>query len=66
MHCAVSLVGGFCRKKTLSHLKTPKTVAMETKVCNVIKFFTSFQRNFLWDNLLCFGHHNALRSGNRK
>ena len=20
------------------------------------------ERNFLWDNLLCFGHHNTLRS----
>ena len=117
----------FVEKKLLSHLKTLKTVAMETKMCHVIKLWTSFQkklncsllvqdghgfflkgehcappwpqgikkslawiglmyvaiqlfslilktrisivffqvfppeRNFLWDNLACFGHHNTLR-----
>ena len=33
----------FVEKRLLSHLKTPKTVAMETKVCHVIKLWTSFQ-----------------------
>ena len=33
-------------EKSLSHLKqTPKTVAMETKVCHVIKLWKSFQEN---------------------
>ena len=31
-------------KKILSHLKTPETVAMKTKVCHVIKLWTSFQK----------------------
>ena len=35
----------FVEKRVLSHLKTPKTVAMETKVCHVIKLWTSFQKN---------------------
>ena len=34
-------------KRDLSHLKTPKTVATETKVCHVIKFWTSFQKNLI-------------------
>ena len=35
----------FVVKRVLSHLKTPKSVAMETKVCHVIKLWTSFQKN---------------------
>ena len=35
----------FVEKRLLSHLKTLKTAAMETKVCHVIKFWTSFQKN---------------------
>ena len=36
----------FVEKKCLSHLKnTPNMVAMETKVCHVIKLWTSFQKN---------------------
>ena len=34
-------------ERVLSHLKTPKTVAMKTKVCHVIKFWTSFQKNLI-------------------
>ena len=37
----------FVEKSHLSHLKTPKTVAMETKVCHVIKLWTSFQKNLI-------------------
>ena len=35
----------FVEKRVLIHLKNTKTVAMETKVCNVIKLWTSFQKN---------------------
>ena len=42
--CAVFEVGGFCRKKTFEHLKTLKTVAMETKVCHVIKIWKNFKK----------------------
>ena len=35
----------FVEERTLSHLKTLKTVAMETKVCHGIKLWTSFQKN---------------------
>ena len=38
---------GFGEKRVLSHLKTPKTVAMETKVCHVIKPWISFQENLI-------------------
>ena len=41
------LVRGFVEKRVLSHLKTPKTVAMETKVCHVIKLWTSFPKNLI-------------------
>ena len=35
-------------EKDLSHLKnTPNTVAMETKVCYVIKLWTSLQKNLI-------------------
>ena len=37
----------FVVKRVLSHLKTPKSVAMETKVCHVIKLWTSFQKNLI-------------------
>ena len=37
----------FVVKKSLSHLKKPKTVAMETKVGHVIKLWTSFQKNLI-------------------
>ena len=33
----------FEEKRVLSRLKTPKTVAMEIKVCHVVKLWTSFQ-----------------------
>ena len=45
--CAVSMVRGFCRKRLLSDLKTFTTVAMETKVCHVIKSWTSFLENVI-------------------
>ena len=35
----------FIEKRPLSHLKTLKLAAMETKVSHVIKFWTSFQKN---------------------
>ena len=35
----------FVEQRLLSHLKTVKTVAIETKVCHVIKLWTSFQIN---------------------
>ena len=38
---------GFVEKRLLSHLKTLKTVAMQTKVCHVIKLWTSFQKKTL-------------------
>ena len=34
-------------ERVLSHLKTPKTVAIETKVCHVIKLSTSFQKKLV-------------------
>ena len=35
----------FVEKRVLNRLKkTPKIVAMETKVCRVIKIWTSFQK----------------------
>ena len=37
----------FVEKRDLSHLKTPKTVAMEAKVCHVIKLYTSFQKHLM-------------------
>ena len=37
----------FVEKRALSHHKTPKTVAMKTKVCYVIKLWTSFQKNLI-------------------
>ena len=37
----------FVEKRVLSHFKTLKTVAMETKVCHVIKLWTSFQKNLI-------------------
>ena len=37
----------FVQKRHLSHLKTFKTVAMETKVCHVINLWTSFQKNLI-------------------
>ena len=37
----------FVEKRVLATLKTPKTVAMETKVCHVIKIWTSFQENLI-------------------
>ena len=40
----------FVEKRCLSHLKnTPNMVAMETKVCQVIKLWTSFQKNLTVD-----------------
>ena len=45
--CSVSLVWGFVEKRDLSHLKTPKSVAMETKVCHMIHLWKSFQKNVL-------------------
>ena len=38
-------LGVFVEKEILSILKTPKTVAMETKVCHGIKLWTSFLKN---------------------
>ena len=35
----------FVGERVLSHLKKPKTVAMETKVSHVIKLWTSFLKN---------------------
>ena len=43
LHCLWLEV--FVVKRHLSHLKTLKTVAMETKVCHVIQLSTSFQNN---------------------
>ena len=37
----------FVEKRVLSHYKTLKTVAMETKVCYLIKLWTSFQKNLI-------------------
>ena len=37
----------FVEKILLSHLQTLKTLAMETKVCHVIKLWTSFQKNLI-------------------
>ena len=38
----------FVEQRCLSHLKnTLNTVAMETKMCNVIKLWTSFSKNLL-------------------
>ena len=37
----------FVGQRVLSHLKTPKTVAVETKVCHVIKLWTNFQKNLV-------------------
>ena len=34
----------FVEKRPLSHLKTLKAVAMETKLCHVIKVWASFQK----------------------
>ena len=34
---------------------------LKTLISIVIQVFPP-DRNFLWDNLLCFGHHNILRS----
>ena len=34
---------------------------LKTRISIVFQAFPH-QRNFLWDNLLCFGHHNTLRS----
>ena len=34
---------------------------LETQISIVFQVFPP-ERNFLWDNLLCFGHHNTLRS----
>ena len=34
---------------------------LKTQFANVFQVFPP-ERNFLWDNLLCFGHHNTLRS----
>ena len=40
----------FVEKRCLSHLKnTPNMVAMETKVCHVIKLWISFQKNLTVD-----------------
>ena len=37
----------FVEQRSLSHLKnTLNMVGMETKVCHVIKLWTSFQKNF--------------------
>ena len=41
--CAMSLVRGFVEKS----FEPAKTVAMETKVCHVIKLWTSFQKNLV-------------------
>ena len=43
--CTGRLVWGFCRTIYLTHLKTLTMVAMETKVCHVIKLWTRFQKN---------------------
>ena len=45
MQCLSSDV--FVEKRPMSHLKTPKTVVIETKVCHMIKFWTSFQKNLI-------------------
>ena len=34
---------------------------LKTQIAIVFQVFPP-ERNFLWDNLLCFGHHNTLRS----
>ena len=34
---------------------------LKTRISIVFQVFSSV-RNFLWENLLCFGHHNTLRS----
>ena len=34
---------------------------LKTRISIVFQVFPP-ERNFLWDNLLCFGHHNTLRS----
>ena len=34
---------------------------LKTRIAIVFQVFPP-ERNFLWDNLLCFGHHNTLRS----
>ena len=37
----------FVEKRHLSHLKTPKTVAMKTKEYHVIKLWISFHKNLI-------------------
>ena len=37
----------FVEKRFLSHLKTPKTVVIETKVCHVIKLWITPQRKLI-------------------
>ena len=34
---------------------------LKTRIAIVFQVFPP-ERNFLWDNLLCFGHHNTLES----
>ena len=65
------LSGNFSRKKLQFHLSALMYVAMatmqlfglflKTRITIVFQVFQP-ERNFLWDNFLCFGHHNTLRS----
>ena len=65
------LSGNFPFRKVQFHQSALMYVAMETiqpfgfilktRFPIVFQLFPP-ERNFLWDNLLCFGHHNTLRS----
>ena len=37
------------------------SIILKTRISIVFQVFPP-ERNFPWDNLLCFGHHNTLRS----
>ena len=37
------------------------SIILKTQISVVFQVLPP-ERNFLWDNLLCFGHHNTLRS----
>ena len=63
MQFVKSLWLGVFVKKDLSHLKnTPNMVAMETKVCHVIKLWTSFQKK-LDSRLLVQEEHGFQKGG---
>ena len=39
----------------------PFSIILKTRLITVYQVFPP-ERNFLWDNVLCFGQHNTLRS----